>query len=161
MLVPEISLTPQMINRFIERFNLQAEQKEKDIAEDIYQDVFLKFSSKLPKFKSEEHKKAWLIRVTINTSNNYLKAPWNKRNIELDENIKYEEEKIENMDNVLEEVKRLPEDYQTVIYLYYYEGYKVNEIAKMISKKEGTVKTWLYRAREILKEKLKGGFEDE
>ena len=65
------------------------------------------------------------------------------------------------MDNVLEEVKRLPEDYQTVIYLYYYEGYKVNEIAKMISKKEGTVKTWLYRAREILKEKLKGGFEDE
>ena len=125
--------------------------KTKDIAEDIYQDVFLKFSSKLPKFKSEEHKKAWLIRVTINTSNNYLKAPWNKRNIELDENIKYEEEKIENMDNVLEEVKRLPEDYQTVI----------NEIAKMISKKEGTVKTWLYRAREILKEKLKGGFEDE
>ena len=135
--------------------------KTKDTAEDIYQDVFLKFSSKLPKFKSEEHKKAWLIRVTINTSNNYLKSAWNKRNVELKEDIKYEEEKIENIDNVYDEVKKLPNDYQTVIYLYYYEGYKVNEISKLLSKKEGTIKTWLSRAREILRENLKGGFEDE
>lgn len=135
--------------------------KTKDVAEDIYQDVFLKFSSKLPKFKSEEHKKAWLIRVTINTSNNYLKSAWNKRNVELNEDIKYEEEKIENVSNVYDEVKKLPSDYQTVIYLFYYEGYKVNEISKMIGKKEGTIKTWLSRAREILKENLKGGFDDE
>lgn len=135
--------------------------KTKEIAEDIYQDVFLKFSSKLPKFKSEEHKKAWLIRVTINTSNNYLKSAWNRKKVELNEDIRYEEEKIENISNVYDEVKKLPEDYQLVIYLYYYEGYKVNEISKLLSKKEGTIKTWLSRAREILRENLKGGFEDE
>ena len=135
--------------------------KTKEIAEDIYQDVFLKFSSKLPKFKSEEHKKAWLIRVTINTSNNYLKSAWNRKKVELNEDIRYEEEKIENISNVYDEVKKLPEDYQLVIYLYYYEGYKVNEISKLLSKKEGTIKTWLSRAREILRENMKGGFEDE
>ena len=54
-------------------------------------------------------------------------------------------------------VQSLPRDYRTVIYLYYYEGYKVNEIADLIGKKENTVKTWLARARESLKEKLEGG----
>ena len=47
--------------------------KTKEEAEDIYQEVFFKLTQKMPKFKSEEHKKAWLIRVTINISNNYLK----------------------------------------------------------------------------------------
>ncbi len=137
--------------------------KTKENAEDIYQDVFLKFNSKRPKFKTEEHKKAWLIRVTINLSNNFLKSAWKRKNVELDENIKYEDEKIDDIENgeVLEEVKKLPEDYQTVIYLYYYEGYKVEEISKILSKKSGTIKTWLSRAREILKQNLKGGFEDE
>ena len=58
-------------------------------------------------------------------------------------------------------VCELPQNYRTVIYLLYYEGYKVNEIAKLMSKPEGTIKIWLYRAREILKEKIEGGFENE
>ena len=134
----------------------------KENAEDIYQEVFLKFASKKPKFKSEEHQKAWLIRVTINLSNNYLKSAWKRKNVELDENIKYEEEKIDQRENeVYEEVRKLPEDYQTVIYLFYYEGYKTSEISKLLKKNENTIKTWLSRAREILKQNLKGGFEDE
>lgn len=135
--------------------------KTKEEAEDIYQEVFFKFSSKLPEFKTEEHKKAWLIRVTINISSNYLKSAWKNKNVELNEDIMYEEEKMEELNNVYEEVKKLPQDYQTVIYLYYYEGYKVSEISKIISKREGTIKTWLSRARDILKENLKGGLEDE
>lgn len=135
--------------------------KTKEEAEDIYQDVFFKFSSKLPEFKTEEHKKAWIIRVTINISNNYLKSAWKNKNVELNEDIIYEEKKFEELNNVYEEVKKLPQDYQTVIYLYYYEGYKVSEISKMMSKREGTIKTWLSRARDILKESLKGGLEDE
>ena len=58
-------------------------------------------------------------------------------------------------------VNQLPENYKTVIYLMYYEGYKINEIAKIMKKKEGTIKTWAYRARQILKDKLEGGFENE
>ena len=55
----------------------------------------------------------------------------------------------------------LPQNYKTVIYLMYYEGYKVKEISKIMNTREGTIKTWLSRDRESLKEKIKGGFEDE
>ena len=86
-----------------------------------------------------------------------------KKNVELDENINYESEEIEKVEenNVMEEIEKLPQDYKTVIYLYYYEGYKVSEISKLMDTNENTIKTWLSRAREQLKENLKGGFEDE
>ena len=56
-------------------------------AEDIFQDVFIKYSQKKPKFESEEHKKAWLIRVTINTTKNFVKQAWNRKVVNLDENM--------------------------------------------------------------------------
>ncbi len=127
-------------------------------AEDIYQDVFIKFSEKTPVFESEEHEKAWFVRVTLNLSKNLKLSAWNKKVINLDENIEFET-KEEN--DVFSVVCELPTNYKTVIYLMYYEGYKVKEIAKIMIKQEGTIKTWLYRAREILKNKLEGGFENE
>lgn len=127
-------------------------------AEDIFQEVFIKFSEKMPKFNNEEHEKAWFIRVTINLTKNMNKSAWNKKVITLDENITFEN--IEE-NNVFSVVSELPRNYKTVIYLSYYEGYKVKEIAKIMNKREGTIKTWLYRAREILKQKLEGGFENE
>ena len=133
--------------------------KTKEEAEDIYQEVFLKLSDKMPKFKSEAHEKAWLIRVTINISNNYLKSAWKRKVVGLDENVQAEESN--DISNVYSEVSKLPEDYKIVIYLYYYEGYKVSEISNILEKKENTVKTWLSRARELLRQKLEGGFDNE
>ena len=127
-------------------------------AEDIFQDVFIKFSEKRPSFNNEEHEKAWFIRVTINLSKNMNKSVWNKKVVTLDENITFENEEQSNVFSVVSE---LPQNYKTVIYLSYYEGYKVKEIAELMKKREGTIKTWLYRAREILKQKLEGGFENE
>ncbi len=127
-------------------------------AEDIYQDVFMKFSEKMPSFESEEHEKAWFIRITINLSKNLKSSAWNKRIINLDENIEFYNEE-EN--SVFSTICELPQNYKTVIYLMYYEGYKVKEIAKLMNKREGTIKTWLFRAREMLKKKLEGGFENE
>ena len=112
----------------------------------------------MPKFNNEEHEKAWFIRVTINLTKNMNKSAWNKKVITLDEYITFEN--IEE-NNVFSVVSELPRNYKTVIYLSYYEGYKVKEIAKIMNKREGTIKTWLYRAREILKQKLEGGFENE
>ena len=129
-------------------------------ADDIFQEVFLKFSEKLPKFNSEEHEKAWLIRVTINLTKNLNKSSWVRNTVELDENLVGETEtKDENV--VFDEVMKLPQEYRTVIYLFYYEGYKVKEISEMMNKTEGTIKTWLFRAREQLKNELEGGFGDE
>lgn len=127
-------------------------------AEDIFQDVFVKFSEKNPKFENEEHEKAWFIRVTINMTKNLNNSSWNKKIVTLDESIVFET-KEEN--DVFSVVCQLPQNYKTVIYLSYYEGYKVKEIASLMKTREGTVKTWLFRAREILKEKLEGGFENE
>lgn len=127
-------------------------------AEDIFQNVFIKYSQKKPKFASEEHKKAWLIRVTINISKNFINQAWNRKVVNLDENLKFE---TQEENDVFSVVCELPEKYRTVIYLFYYEGYKVNEIAKLLKTKDGTVKTWLSRSREALREKLKGGFDDE
>ena len=127
-------------------------------AEDIFQDVFIKFSEKKPKFENEEHEKAWFIRVTINMTKNMNNYSWNKKIVTLDESITFET-KEEN--EVFSVVCQLPQNYKTVIYLSYYEGYKVKEIASLMKTREGTVKTWLFRAREILREKLEGGFENE
>ena len=135
--------------------------KTKEEAEDIYQEVFFKLTQKMPKFKSEEHKKAWLIRVTINISNNYLKSAWRRKKVDLDENIEYIKDDSNNFSNVYDEVRKLPEDYRLVIYLYYYEGYKVSEISSIIKKNENTIKTWLSRARELLRQRFEGGFDDE
>ena len=91
---------------------------------------------------------------------NLNKSAWNRKIVELDENIASDNYYADE-NNVFDEVMRLPQDYRTVIYLFYYEGYKVNEISKMLETSEGTIKTWLSRAREQLKQKLEGGFEDE
>ena len=127
-------------------------------AEDVFQDVFIKFSEKKPIFQNEEHEKAWFIRVTINASKNMSRSAWNRKVVTLDENIDFETKEEKEVFSVVSE---LPTNYKTVIYLLYYEGYKVKEIAEIMQKREGTIKTWLFRARELLKQKLEGGFEDE
>ena len=132
--------------------------KSIETAEDIFQEVFMRFSEKNPKFENDEHEKAWFIRVTINLTKNIKESAWNKKVVRLDENIVFSTKEENDVYGV---VCELPQNYRTVIYLFYYEGYKVYEISKLMNKPEGTIKIWLFRAREILKEKLKGGFEDE
>ena len=130
----------------------------KENAEDIFQEVFLKLSEKMPIFENKEHEKAWFIRVTINLTKNLHNSAWNKKTTALEENIVFET-KEEN--DVFNTVMGLQQNYKTVIYLFYYEGYKVKEISEILKTSENTIKTWLSRAREELKEKIEGGFEDE
>lgn len=132
--------------------------RNKENAEDVFQDVFVKFSEKMPKFESEEHEKAWFIRVTLNMTKNLLQSSFNKRVVNLDENIMFENNEEHY---VYSAVCELPANYKTVIYLLYYEGYKVKEISEMMKTNENTIKTWLSRGRDMLKEKLEGGFENE
>lgn len=129
----------------------------KQDAEDIFQEVFLRISRKMPNFENENHEKAWIIRVTINCSKNLLNSMWSKKTVPLDENIKFETSKSYE---IYYEVAKLPVKYRTVIYLFYYEGLKIEEISKILNINQSTIKTQLARAREKLKISL-GGFEDE
>lgn len=127
-------------------------------AEDVTQDVFVSLMRREKGFNSEDHEKAWLLRVTINKCKNQLKSAQNRLNVPLDDDISYlPEEKSE----VLHIVTDLPEKYRTVIHLYYYEEYSINEIAELLAKRPATIGTWLARGRNLLKNKLVGGFEYE
>ena len=122
--------------------------KTKENSEDVYQEVFLRLSRKLPTFKSEEHEKAWLIRVTINCSKNLLNSKFLKNTLEINEEISFE---TEERHDIYYAVQELPLKDRTVIHLYYYENYKISEISKILKVKENTVKSQLSRAREKLK----------
>lgn len=123
-------------------------------AEDITQDVYVKYMLSGRKFQNEEHVKAWLLRVAINSSKNLLKSAWHRKKTPLEEaDAIYTE--LQNESEVYYAVMQLPQKYRTVIHLYYYEGYSVREIGKIMSAKESTVKSWLHRARSRLEEVLK------
>ena len=125
-------------------------------AEDVLQDVFLKLLEKTPVFESDEHRKAWLIRVTVNICRSRLRSPW-RRHKELEEaDASVEENRWLEGNEVLEAVMALPEKYREVIHLFYYEDYSVGQIAVLLGKKEATVRSLMFRARTILKDKLKG-----
>ena len=128
--------------------------KSPEYAEDITQDVFVKFMQTSKKFESDEHIKAWLITVTINCTKDLFLSSWFKKTEELDENISAPEKEESDLYYAL---MKLPQKYRTVIHLHYYEGYRVNEIARIIKVSEGTVKSQLHRGREMLKSILDEG----
>ncbi len=126
-------------------------------AEDVYQEVFMKLYNNQKEFESQEHEKAWIIRVTVNECKMIHRKSLFRKEVELDENIGYQNEKD---DYVFSCVKKLPEKYRIVIYMHYYEGYKVEEIAKILKSTTGTVKSQLSRSRAMLKD-IMGGDLDE
>lgn len=112
-------------------------------AEDIMQDVFIQLITKKSIFVDEEHVKAWLIRVTINLCINYKKMLARQSVIPIDDlNVEF----TENEKGILEELYLLPQEDRTILYLYYYEGYKIKEISKILQQKQNAVNSKLTRA---------------
>ena len=122
-------------------------------SEDVFQEVFCRFFRHQGELESDEHRKAWLIRCTLNCTNTLLAAPWRK-NLPLEEAVL---QAIEPEDRaVYRAVLALPPKYRTAIHLHYVEGYSIAEISAFLGAKEGTVKSWLSRGREKLAAALKG-----
>ncbi|HBM98840.1 MAG TPA: RNA polymerase subunit sigma-70 [Ruminococcus sp.] len=122
--------------------------------EDCYQNTFLKFYTKSPKFEDEQHIKAWLIRVAIRECASYMRK--NRRQVPVESF--FDESDSDNKDNldISWALIKTPSKYRDVLYLHYCEEYKVKEIAQIIGAKENTVKSLLRRGREILR-KIYGG----
>lgn len=117
-------------------------------SEDIVQETFLKLYRSDKNFDSEEHIKAWLIRVASNIAKNHVKCPANSRRTELDESLPAPETEDRELHAAL---RGLPDKYGIVIYLHYFEGYGTREIASMLKLTESNVKARLKRGREKLK----------
>ena len=119
-------------------------------AEDLYQEVFLRYLTRAPAFTSEEHRKAWLLRVAVNCANRFHAAPWRKRTEPLSEALSVPAPEGEDL---WEELRR-PEKDRTVLHLYYYEDMTTEEIAQMLDRNPATVRSQLLRARAKLKKLL-------
>lgn len=130
--------------------------KNKSDAEDIFQEVFLKFALNDKEFENANHEKAWIIRVTINACKDLIKSFFRSRTISIDELISVADEEKEDLSYVLEAVLKLPVKYRDAIYLHYYEGYSAFEIGEILGKNENTVYSILSRGRSMLKESLEG-----
>lgn len=120
-------------------------------AEDILQEVFMIFCKVRPLFHNLEHEKAWFIRVTINCCKDLFKTAWFRKTAPFTDTL---EQSIYKKDETLELVMRLPQRYKLVIYLHYYAGYSIEEIGGLLSKNTSTLRTWLQRARMMLKESI-------
>ena len=117
-------------------------------AEDLAQEVFLALLCRGKGFDSEEHRKAWLIRVTINKCKNFLKQRWITRRALLPDDLGY---LPKEQRDVLSAVLSLEEKYRVPIHLFYYEGYSIKEIAAITRVGPATVGTRLKRGRERLR----------
>ena len=137
-------------------------------ADDVVQQTFYKLLTKKHCFADEEHIKRWLIRVCVNECNSLFSGFWRKhvhlfseRGESVLEEMVFAETGSEDTLLLYEAVRKLPVKCRVVTYLFYYEGYKTQEIAKLLNVREATVRTRLVRARKLLKEELKEAWEDE
>ena len=121
-------------------------------ADDIFQEVFLRFHRSAPAFATPEHEKAWLLHVTANCARSLLASPWRRRTVPLEDVYPYTDPAASAVDDAL---AQLPGKYRAVIHLFYYEGYQTEEIARILGRSPSTVRAQLTRARQKLRELLK------
>ena len=150
--------TPYSIEYIVENYGdmlyklAAAQLNNKSDAYDALQDVMLKTHAVKPVWNDENHLKAWLIRAVINKCRDYNKSAWNRKTAPLDEAFYITENDPDfELQNAL---ARLPGKYKMTLYLHYYEGYKIHEIAKMLNIGESGIKKRLVKGREMLKEYL-------
>ncbi len=136
----------------------------KEVAEDLTQDIFVKCYKSLHTYKGKSNVKTWLWRIAINHCKDYIKSWYNKKVIVTEDEFAYMESQKESVEQTVIQnaedrelasaVMSLPIKYREVIYLFYYEELSIKEIAIVIEVKENTIKTRLKKAKELLKKGL-------
>ena len=122
-------------------------------AEDAVQETFLKYYYSGKHFDTQQHLKAWLIVTASNHCKDVLKQWWRKqRSTDNLDNLESAQE--QQVDEMMELVMQLPEKYKTPVYLYYYEGYNSKEIASLLHKPDSTIRTYLQKAKKLLKAEI-------
>lgn len=125
--------------------------KNPEDAEDIVQETFLAYHKETKEFESEEHIRAWLIRVSVNKSKNESRKFFRRIGIPLEEYMETLVFETKDAEYLFEEVMKLPSKYRIILHLFYYEDYPVKDIASMLNISESNVKVRLNRARKLLR----------
>lgn len=131
-------------------------------ADDVFQEVFLAYYQSGMVFRSEAHRKAWLLRTTVNQSRRVTSSTWRQKTVPLSEREDAPVQFREPEENqVWTALQGLAEDYRLPIYLFYFQELSTQEIAKILAIRPGAVRMRLTRGREQLREKLKGAYFNE
>ncbi|MCL2698410.1 MAG: sigma-70 family RNA polymerase sigma factor [Oscillospiraceae bacterium] len=130
-------------------------------ADDVFQEVFLVYFRKNPVFEDEEHRKAWLIRTTLNHCKKITLSTWRRKTTSLES--AQEQSYSFNFSSCEENavhaaLRELPEKYRTVLHLFYFEQYKTEEIGKILNLSTVNVRVRLKRGRDLMRKKLKGEY---
>ncbi|HEY3390566.1 MAG TPA: RNA polymerase sigma factor [Prolixibacteraceae bacterium] len=148
-------LVVHIIGRLIQR---------RDELEDVTQDVFLKVYQNLGKYRNECKLSTWIATIAYNTGINYLRKfkKGDEKNSDetaiLERLADFKSDDYEKTDlyrYIREQIELLPVQYRTVLTLYHLEEFSYQEIEQITGMPEGTVKNYLFRAKALLKEKLK------
>lgn len=119
-------------------------------ADDVTQNVLLRLLRSTKPFESGEHARFWLVRVTMNECKRALRSQWRKAG-DIEEYANELHFETQEHSDLFYAVIELPEKYRTAIYLYYYEDYSTDEIARLTGTPAATVRTRLRRGRELLR----------
>ena len=130
-------------------------------AEDAAQEALLRYHISEKQFESEQHIRAWLLRVAINCAKNLSRSFFRRNTVPLETYMETLEFDSGESQEIFREVMSLPEKYRLVIHLYYYEDYSVAEIGRILGLTESNVKVRLSRGRQLLKKALQGVWDDE
>lgn len=130
-------------------------------ADDVVQDTFVQYHTQTRQFESEQHIKAWLIRVAINRSINVTRSLWRRNSLPLEDYMESLPFEAPEDSTLFAQVMALPEKYRVVIHLFYYEDYPVKDIAGILKVSENNVKVRLSRGRALLKKALKEEWSDD
>ena len=130
-------------------------------AEDAAQEALLRYHISEKQFESEQHIRAWLLRVAINCAKNVSRSFFRRNTVPLEDYMDSLEFDSGESREIFREVMNLPETYRLVIHLYYYEDYSVAEIGRILGLTESNVKVRLSRGRQLLKKALQEVWDDE
>ena len=133
-------------------FNICKNQAD---AEDVVQDTFLEYHLTSKDYESEQHIRAWLLRVAINKAKNVTRSFWNRNRTDIEDYMDSLTFEAPESEELFETVMKLPEQYRIVTHLFYYEDLPVKEIARVLDITESNVKVRLNRARLMLRNQLR------
>ena len=150
----DIEAVYDMYADMLYRLSLSYLQNTED-AQDAVQDVFVKYATASDIFKDEEHKKAWLIRVTVNYCNDMLRRRKLRTHASLDEISETVADGEESSSDIMNCLKLIPLKNRAAVILHYLEGYSVEETAKILKISVSAVKMRLKRGREALYELIR------
>lgn len=139
--------------------------KSKELAEDVFQETFLRVVRSYSGYRRESSEKTWIISIAVNICRDYMRSAWKKRVVVTDDFLSYSSDDVDT-EEILEKrserqalinaILKLPDKYREIIHLYYYQEMGINDIAKVLKIPGGTVKSRLFKARELLHDMIGG-----